>query len=195
MPWRYGRVSRLKDVLCPHIIFEIVHVHINTHNVHLIFIICHFHMYNSFGTLLKCHGTSNSPTTNVMHQPHIVRNEWGQRWNFFNMFLYASKFDMVGIDTCLDSMGGFQDSRMYDFPTKSLRSSTFSSTFFMLHLSFSSFIIPFYRIIVRNILKFDMELQIHPSQISSTNPSHWAVNGANVEIFQSVPICIEIWHG
>jgi hypothetical protein len=30
------------------------------------------------------------------------------------MCLYASKFDMVRLDTCLDSMGGFQDSRMYD---------------------------------------------------------------------------------
>jgi hypothetical protein len=30
------------------------------------------------------------------------------------MCLYASKFDMVRLDTCLDDMGGFQDSRMYD---------------------------------------------------------------------------------
>jgi hypothetical protein len=28
--------------------------------------------------------------------------------------MYASKFDMVKLDTCLDGMGGFQDSRMYD---------------------------------------------------------------------------------
>ena len=66
------------------------------------------------GNLLKCHGTSNSSTKNSMHQPHIVSSEWGQRWNFFNMCLYASKFDMVRLDTCLDGMGGFQDSRIYD---------------------------------------------------------------------------------
>ena len=66
------------------------------------------------GTLLKCHGTSNSTTQNVMHWPCIVTNEWGQRWNLLNMCLYASKFDMVRLDTCLDDMGGFQDSRMYD---------------------------------------------------------------------------------
>jgi hypothetical protein len=120
------------------------------------------------GTLLKCHRTSNSPTTNFMHLPRIVSSEWGQRCNFFNMCLYASKFDMVRLYTCLDSMGGFQDSRMYDAPTQSLRSSTFSSMFIMLHLSLSSFVIPFYRIIVRTILKFEMEFPIHPSQISST---------------------------
>ena len=66
------------------------------------------------GTLLKCHGTSNSTTKNVMHWPRIVSSEWGQHWNFFNMCLYASKFDMVSLDTCLDGMGGFQNSRMYD---------------------------------------------------------------------------------
>jgi hypothetical protein len=78
---------------------------------------------------------------------------------------------MVRLDTCLDGMGGFQDSRMYmDVPTLSLRSSTFASTFIM-HISFSSFVIPFYGIIVRTILKFDMELPIHPSQISSIEPA------------------------
>jgi hypothetical protein len=30
------------------------------------------------------------------------------------MCMYASKFDMVRLDTCLDGMGGFQVSRMYD---------------------------------------------------------------------------------
>jgi hypothetical protein len=30
------------------------------------------------------------------------------------MCMYASKFDMVRLDTCLDDMGGFQVSRMYD---------------------------------------------------------------------------------
>jgi hypothetical protein len=27
------------------------------------------------------------------------------------------KFDMFRLDTCLDGMGGFQNSRMYDVPT------------------------------------------------------------------------------
>ena len=84
--------------------------------------------------------------------------------------MYALKFDMVRLDTCLDGMGGFQESRIYDVPTSSLISATFSSTFIM-HTSLSSFTIPFYRIIVGTILKFDMELQIHPSQISSTDPA------------------------
>jgi hypothetical protein len=30
------------------------------------------------------------------------------------MCMHASKFDMVRLYTCLDGMGGFQDSRMYD---------------------------------------------------------------------------------
>jgi hypothetical protein len=34
------------------------------------------------------------------------------------MCLYASKFDMVRLDTFLDGMGGFQDARMYDFIQK-----------------------------------------------------------------------------
>jgi hypothetical protein len=32
------------------------------------------------------------------------------------MCLYALKFDMVILETCLDGMGAFQDSRMYDVP-------------------------------------------------------------------------------
>ena len=70
------------------------------------------------GTLLKCQGTSNSTTQNDMHRPCIVSSQWGQRCNFFNMFLYALKFDMARLDTCLDNMGGFQESRMYDFIQK-----------------------------------------------------------------------------
>jgi hypothetical protein len=39
------------------------------------------------------------------------------------------------------------------------------------NLSLSSFDIPFYRIVVGIILKFDMELPIHPSQIASIEPA------------------------
>ena len=44
---------------------------------------------------------------NGIHQPFMVSNEWGQRWNFFKLRLYASKFDMVRLGTFLDSMRGF----------------------------------------------------------------------------------------
>jgi hypothetical protein len=36
------------------------------------------------------------------------------------MCLYASKFDMVRLDTCLDGMRGFQDSSMYDVIQKKI---------------------------------------------------------------------------
>ena len=38
--------------------------------------------------------------------------EWGQRRNIFNLCLYALKFDMVRLDTCIDGMGGFPDSNI-----------------------------------------------------------------------------------
>ena len=39
-------------------------------------------------TFLKCHGSSNAPITNViLHQPHTMRSEWGQRWNFYWIML------------------------------------------------------------------------------------------------------------
>ena len=99
------------------------------------------------------------------------------------MQLYASKFDMVRLDTCLDGMGGFQDLRMYiDVPTQYFRSSTFASMFIM-HISFPMFVIPFYIIVVGTIFKFHMELQIHPSQIYFIDPTQLAVNGENVEMF------------
>ena len=128
------RVLKLKDSWCPHIIFEIIHVCINVHHVvslssflipiHRIFV----------GTLLKCHGTFNMPMTNVIHQPRIVRNEWGQRWDFFKMWLYALKFYMVRLGACLDGMREFSDlgtsfsssspSSWFSFP---LSSSSYSS--------------------------------------------------------------------
>ena len=46
MPWWYGRVSRLKDVWFPHIIFDNIHVCINVHNGCIDVIICRLHMYN-----------------------------------------------------------------------------------------------------------------------------------------------------
>jgi hypothetical protein len=51
------------------------------------------------GTLLKCHGTSNTRITNVFHQPQTMRSEWGQRAIFFNLCPYASKFDMVRLES------------------------------------------------------------------------------------------------
>ena len=69
------------------------------------------------GTLLKCHGTSNSPTTAVMHIHSIGSTESLHHSISFKICMYASKFYMVILDTCLDGMGGFQDSRMYDVPT------------------------------------------------------------------------------
>ena len=55
--------------------------------------------------------TYNTPTMNSIHQPFIVISiEWGQRWNFFKMCMYALKFYMVRLGTCLDGMGGFKHS-------------------------------------------------------------------------------------
>ena len=114
IPWRYVRVSRLKDAWCPRIIFEIFHICINIHHAVSLssFVI---HIYGIFDeTLLKFHGTySNTPITNVIHQCSRVRSEWGQCWNFFKCFLHASKFDMVRLDTCLDGMQGYQDWRIF----------------------------------------------------------------------------------
>jgi hypothetical protein len=107
------------------------------------------------GTLLKFHGTSNTPITNViLHRPHIVSNEWGQCLNFFKPCMYVSKFDMVRLDTCLDGMGGFQDSRISDvLATKYLKTSRFA-TMFIMGISLSSFVVSICRIFVGTLLKF-----------------------------------------
>ena len=97
MPSWCGRVSVLKDACHAHIIFEIIHVFINVH--HAISLLSFTIPINEIfvETLLKCHGTSsNKPITNVIiHRRHMLSSERGQHWNSFNLFLYASKFDMV----------------------------------------------------------------------------------------------------
>ena len=80
----------LKDACHAHIMFEIIHTFINVHDAVSLssFLIP---IYGTFvETILKCHGTSsNTPTSNGIHQPCIVSNEWGQRWNSFNLWLYV----------------------------------------------------------------------------------------------------------
>ena len=82
---------------CPHNIWDCPSLH-QSSSCSLIVIIRHPIKGIFVETLLKCHETSSNykPITNVIiHRRRTLSSERGQRWNSFNLCLYASKFGLT----------------------------------------------------------------------------------------------------
>ena len=162
----------------------------------LIVIIRHSHIWKFVETLLKFHGMSfNMPITHVIHRHHTVSSEWGQCWNFFKFVLYALKFEMVRIGTCLDGMWGLQDSRLCDVLaykiwdlTRLHQCSSCTLIFIILHSH------------IWNLSQKSLETswnafqrahhKFHPP---TSHDEQWM--GLMLKFLQIVPVWVETWHG
>jgi hypothetical protein len=96
MPSWCGRVSRLKDACHAHIIFDIIHVFINVH--HAVSLSSFVIPINGIVVKLSWNGMEHLPinkpiTIAIIHRHRMLSSERGQRWNSFNLCLYASKFE------------------------------------------------------------------------------------------------------
>ena len=127
-----------------------------------------------------------------IHRPCTMSSEWGQRWNFFKLCLYASKFDIVRRTHTLMVCKGFKTQgslpsphNIQDRPSLHQRSSC-SLIVIVCHSHLFN--------ICRNSLEMSWNFQHAHHQCHPPTPHTDRWIGPMLKFLQNVIICIETLH-